>query len=501
MFIEYPELIEAAADAMKFNGLLELFSSMMTNFTTHAAKLDNAAQPSETWHTELDVIANALIDKLLVTYDIADASLSINTGLITDRGEGDRILIQDSIVRIRTQIRKSLHVFYELMDKAQFQVTYYENEGWDLGMKRRARHFREEMEEFLTTLTPTGEPIVPGKLVLPNFEEEKQQMSTQINAVLWETEKAVANLTARFKEQPTLFLERAGFGDFLVDVYEYSTKISKMYTKAAEHAALRLRKYIGDTREKLGLPRKPEEGILLNVWDLPAIEGTEIDAIPTAAATEGEWSSAEATYDPDSTGDLEEAMAYLASQTAPPAPDAAAATPEPTPKAPESVAADPEAVTPPAEVVATPEATAAVPVTEAAESVTETTEREAATPTEPAAAATPDSVVDSVTDAVADAAADAAALVAEIMQGTTATPEAPAPEAAATTEPVHATPSTSAEHAAVSADVTDATPSTAAPHSSTAESELPTATASTPANEPSATILPITESTAAHDEL
>ena len=30
MFIDYPELIEAAADAMKFNGLLELFSSMMT---------------------------------------------------------------------------------------------------------------------------------------------------------------------------------------------------------------------------------------------------------------------------------------------------------------------------------------------------------------------------------------------------------------------------------------------------------------------------------------
>lgn len=283
---------------------------LVDEFQDLARDLEDTDAPSEAWRAEFRAVSENLTESFLVAqYEVARRHLTDAIDTMKNRTAIEEPEIQKSVAAIRQQIRRAVSVYYDLMEAAEFQVTYLENQGWDKGLKRRARYFREDMHDFQQSLTPHGEPAVKGQLVLPNLEEERQEAMTSVNAVMWEFEKAFSNFTARIAERPALMLERAGVADLLYDMRETRHALTDLSVEGAKRAALRLRKYIGDANEKLGLPRKPTNpSFLLEVWDEPAIEGTEQDAIPTETATPRAWTSAEATYDPESTATFDAAM-------------------------------------------------------------------------------------------------------------------------------------------------------------------------------------------------
>lgn len=513
MFVNLPDDLAAPYDYLNKEVFPSVFDMLVDAFRRHAQKLDDPESPSEAWRAEFAAISDQLTDHLVWQYTTARETLVPKLAALTNRTAADEELIQQSVSVIRQQIRQALRTFYDLMEAAEFQLTYYENQGWDNGMKRRARHFRDDMHEFLQGLTPHGEPVVEGQLILPNLEEERQQTISSVNVVIWEFEKAVANLTAKVAERPAMLLERAGVADLLYDIYESRRALSELSLESAKTAALRLRKYVGDVNEKLGLPREPASGLLRAVWDEPAIEGTEAYAMPTETVAEGAWSSAEATFDPDSVADMD-AMYEAASIGAVPTEEPSAAAPEATPvPAVDDVVDDaaPDATPAPTADAAT-ESAATPSVSSTAFSTSYVTSDPAspdastyvssASSTYAASSAATGTPADDedyeMGDDVAEAAEGAAALVAQLLQGFTGEPAdpaaaeaeaSPAPTEDATTSVPTATVLETPE-AAATAEVTEAEPAPSSASTATVETEPPTATA---ADE--------SESLGVHDEL
>ncbi|WFD43459.1 hypothetical protein MPSI1_002121 [Malassezia psittaci] len=305
--IELPEILAAPHEYMTREVFPVLFDTFLNRFRKLGESLRDPHAPSDAWRAEFQAISDDLSDRLIWYYSHTREVMYTKLNHATNRTVLEEEMIQESVAAIRGQIRKALAVYYDLMEDAEFQVTLLENQGWDSGMKRRARLFREDMHEFLHTLTIHGEPTIEGQLILPNIEQEKQEAISGVNMVMWELEKSLTRLTTKLAENPAMLTDRPQLADLLLDIYDTRQHLSELSLENAKQSALRLRKYIGDANEKLGRPRKPDSGLVSLVWDLPTIEGTEDYAIPLEQTSTGEWTSEEAIYDPDSVAD-EDAM-------------------------------------------------------------------------------------------------------------------------------------------------------------------------------------------------
>ncbi|WFC99366.1 hypothetical protein MYAM1_002110 [Malassezia yamatoensis] len=300
-----PEILASPHEYITREVFPVLFDTFLNRFRKLGESLSDPHAPSDAWRTEFQAISDDLSDRIIWYYSHTREVMYDKLSQATNRTAVEQEMIQEGVAAIRSQIRKALAVYYDLMEDAEFQVTLLENQGWDSGMKRRARLFREEMHEFLDTLTIHGEPTIEGQMILPNIEQEKQEAISGVNTVMWELEKSITRLTTKLAENPAMLTDRPQLADLLLDMYDTRQHLSELSLENAKQSALRLRKYIGDANEKLGRPRKPDSGLVSMVWDMPTIEGTEDYAIPLEESSTGEWTSEEAIYDPDSVADAD----------------------------------------------------------------------------------------------------------------------------------------------------------------------------------------------------
>lgn len=294
-----PERLERILQVGIDGGIASVFLRAVRELKARSAQLPPGALPSEEWKESARAWLSDQIDTLVDVYD--DMRTAASELTYATRGAEEQ-MIQASVAKIRAQSRQALRTFYDVMEEAEFQATYYENEGWDTVMKRRGRYFRESVMESLAQMSIIGDEISDGQeSTTPHLEVESSLILSAIDDLFKGMEQGLNALTDRLLEDPSVFHDRTAYAQLLVDLHEHLDALSAAGHEIAVNSTLRLRDLIYDVRESLNMTRIPDEGLLLELAprSTPLDENDEVD--DAAQLTEPVTKDASTTLSDDDT--------------------------------------------------------------------------------------------------------------------------------------------------------------------------------------------------------
>ncbi|PKI83825.1 hypothetical protein MVES_002196 [Malassezia vespertilionis] len=181
-------------------------------------KLDVGQEPTPEWRQAIAALVDTRADDFARAIQTAEADL--NATLSRHRGLEARV-VQESVGKIRQQSRIALQEFYNLMENTEFQATYYDNEGWDSAMRRRGRHFREEVQEYLDQMTDQGQARDrTDPMTGPDVKAEGKKLEATLGALYEEALHGFHVILAQVMQDPEAVSDRAKLGLVYVDVHD-----------------------------------------------------------------------------------------------------------------------------------------------------------------------------------------------------------------------------------------------------------------------------------------
>lgn len=280
-----PERLEKILRVGIDGGISSVFLQTLREFRARSASLTPDTPVSEAWKES----ARAwLADQMDTLVDVYDDMRTAAGELVHATRANELQMIQSSVVKIRAQSRAAARVFYDVMEEAEFQVTYYEFEGWDTGMKRRARFFRESVMESLANMSLIGDDKLDAMQLL---NAEPALLRSAIDDLFKGMEQGLNALADRLLEHPFVLHDRSAYAQLLLDMHEHLDALSATGHDIALSSTLRLRDLIYDVRESLNMTRIPEEGLLHEVALLPPL----VPAHPTTEPTQPEREAVQPT--------------------------------------------------------------------------------------------------------------------------------------------------------------------------------------------------------------
>lgn len=294
-----PERLEKIMQVGIDGGISSVFLRAVRELRARSASLPAGTRPSDEWKESARVWLTDQMDSLVDVYDEMRTAAS---ELVHATRASEAQMIQASVAKIRAQSRVAARTFYDVMEEAEFQLTYYEFEGWDSGMKRRGRFFRESVMESLDKMSILGDERQDAAT---DLNAESALLGSAIDDLFKGMEQGLNGLTDRLLEDPTLLHDRTSYAQLLLDLHEHLDALSATGHEIAVNSTLRMRDLIFDVRESLNMTRIPDEGLLRDVAHLPPLVPLE-DGVATDPTTE----PTHPDTDPLPTSSMEEEAAF-----------------------------------------------------------------------------------------------------------------------------------------------------------------------------------------------
>jgi len=286
-----PERLAQVVDRGIEHSIAPLLLRTIRHFKTLASTLDDKRNPTDAYRAAASELILTKMDELVDVYDEMRGALR---DALFPTHQNETELIRTAVTELRQQVRLALRTFNSVMEKTDFQATYYENEGWDSAMKKRPRFFREEMEEEMGTMSSLGEVDVFSGTA-PDLTAETKHLVRSLNLLFREAEVVFARIGERLTELPLTLFHADTHARLLYDVHAYLDELSSSGRNMLREATLRLRDPIVSTRLALGLEGVPKAGLLFEVRDAPSPapsvrssdgpEAASVSASSTPAAT------------------------------------------------------------------------------------------------------------------------------------------------------------------------------------------------------------------------
>ncbi|WFD20334.1 hypothetical protein MCAP1_002578 [Malassezia caprae] len=264
-----PERLEKIMQVGIDGGISSVFLRVVRELRTRSASLPAGTPPSDAWK---ESARTWLADQIDTLVDVYDEMRTAAGELVHATRANEEQIIQASVAKIRAQSRVAARTFYDVMEEAEFQLTYYEFEGWDTGMKRRARFFRESIMESLSKMSLIGDERQDAGA---DLSTESALIRSAIDDLFHRMEQGLNSLTDRLLEEPLLLHDRTAYAQLLLDVHEHLDALSAMGHDIAVNSTLRMRDLIFNVRESLNMTRIPDEGLLHDVAHLPPLVSPE----------------------------------------------------------------------------------------------------------------------------------------------------------------------------------------------------------------------------------
>lgn len=266
-----PERLEKIMQVGIDGGISSVFLRVVRELRARSASLPAGTPPSDAWK---ESVRTWLTDQMDTLVDVYDEMRTAAGELVHATRANEEQMIQASVAKIRAQSRVAVRTFYDVMEEAEFQLTYYEYEGWDTGMKRRPRFFRESLMESLRKMSILG---YGGQDAVTDLSAESSLLRSAIDDLFQGMEQGLNNLTDRLLEDPSLLHDRTAYAQLLLDLHEHLDALSATGHDIAVNSTLRMRDLIFDVRESLNMTRIPDEGLLHDVALLPPLVSLEED--------------------------------------------------------------------------------------------------------------------------------------------------------------------------------------------------------------------------------
>ncbi|WFD29096.1 hypothetical protein MSPP1_000101 [Malassezia sp. CBS 17886] len=252
---EFPDRFAQIIDAGIDNGIAPVLYRALRQMKSLALEtLGDDGTTTEAWRTQSHQLFVRLLNEFLESYQNTRAALA---RAVDDREEKERSIINEAVTDIRKLSQQCVLLFNDFMEQADFQVTFYENEGWDAAMKKRGRFFRDDMKERLEEVTSAGEERKSGASDV-NFAAEQQTVLSSLNKLFWEAEQSFTDLCERVKGDPSVLFAKADAGRLLVDLHEHVDLLHALGRKTTDELAKRLAQDVATARKALGSEAEKE---------------------------------------------------------------------------------------------------------------------------------------------------------------------------------------------------------------------------------------------------
>jgi len=262
-FTQIPSRLEQVFSMTIDHGISGSFLRTVRAAKTLAA---NASMSLDEWK---EMMQTRLTDEVDVMIDVYDELREGISQVLHASQKSEEEIIQRGVSQIRQRSLQALKKFNELMEKAEFQRTIYENEGWDMVMKRRGQVFREEVRnKTMQVLSLTGEPH--DSPTAPDLQTEQKTLLTSVVELFKRAEAAFSQLTAELREHPSAVQDKAQYASLLVLMHNNLDGLAEFCRETLVNSTLRLRDDIVRTRLALGMPSLPDDGLLRDVASLPS---------------------------------------------------------------------------------------------------------------------------------------------------------------------------------------------------------------------------------------
>lgn len=252
--------------------------------TVRAAKAlaANASVSLDKWKEEMQTRLTDEVDVMIDVYEELREGIS---QVLHGSKRSEEEIIQRGVSQIRQRSAEALTKFHDLMEKAEFQRTVYENQGWDMIMKRSGRMFREEVHnKTMQVLSLSGEPH--DSPTAPDLQTEQKTLLTSVVELFKRAEAAFSQLTAEIREHPSTVQDKAQYAALLVLMHNNLDDLAEFCRETLVNSTLRLRDDIVRTRLALGMPSLPDDGLLRDVASMPSpLERRDTSTTATPAAT------------------------------------------------------------------------------------------------------------------------------------------------------------------------------------------------------------------------
>ena len=278
-FTQIPSRLEQVFSMTIDHGISGSFLRTVRAAKTLAA---NASMPLDEWKEMMQTRLTDEVDMMIDVYDELREGIS---QVLHASQKSEEEIIQRGVSQIRQRSREALKKFNEVMEKAEFQRTIYENEGWDMVMKRRGQIFREEVHnKTMQVLSLSGEPL--DSPTAPDLQTEQKTLLTSVVELFKRAEAAFSQLTAELREHPSTVQDKAQYASLLVLMHNNLDGLAEFCRETLVNSTLRLRDDIVRTRLALGMPSLPDDGLLRDVASLPSpLERRDTSTTATPAPT------------------------------------------------------------------------------------------------------------------------------------------------------------------------------------------------------------------------
>lgn len=265
------------------HGISASFLRMLRAAKKHAASIPAPIQPSAAeWKNFLEESLAEGVESMIDVYD------ELRTGIeqvIYASSRTEQQLVEKGVQKIRELSRNALAAFYDLMEQAEFQRTYYDYLGWDLAIKRRGQEFRADTHKELGALSSNGEPLSSEPDMLgPDLDEEVAELQPSVIELFKRTETSFELLARQLMDNPSYVLDKNLYATFLVQVHGHLDDLSTFVQEILVNTTLRLRDDIVRARESMGMPRLPDDGLLRDVANMPVPPELQRRRISTPAS-------------------------------------------------------------------------------------------------------------------------------------------------------------------------------------------------------------------------
>ncbi|KOS13787.1 hypothetical protein Malapachy_1953 [Malassezia pachydermatis] len=265
--IKIPERLDMVLSNGLDQGISSVFIRTLRAFGALASKIGNMDAPSDSWEEKAQALVAKELDTLVEVYD--EIREKVRYVLYASR-EMEQELIQESVAKVRALSREAVRGFFDVMEKVEFQVTYFENEGWDSAMRRRGRFHREAIERDLMAMSSLGDlPDDNAVTMAPNLAEETKQINTGVDQLFKQAEHGFTALCDRMTQDPSILSDEAKYALLLIDMHAHLDMLAHLVEQQQRSAMLRLRETIGDLREYFNMTRVPPSGALHDIADFP----------------------------------------------------------------------------------------------------------------------------------------------------------------------------------------------------------------------------------------
>ena len=250
------------------HGISASFLRMLRAAKKHAASIPAPIQPSAAeWKNFLEESLAEGVESMIDVYD------ELRTGIeqvIYASSRTEQQLVEKGVQKIRELSRNALAAFYDLMEQAEFQRTYYDYLGWDLAIKRRGQEFRADTHKELSALSSNGEPLSSEPDLLgPDLDQEVAELQPSVIELFKRAETSFELLTRQLMDNPSYVLDKKHYAAFLLQMHVHLDDLSAFGQEILVNSTLRLRDDIVRARESMGMPRLPDDGLLRDVANMP----------------------------------------------------------------------------------------------------------------------------------------------------------------------------------------------------------------------------------------